>query len=268
MTDKTSIATALYSRQQVARLTGIDDSTLNYWMREGVLLPAEGGTGRGQHRRFAYHQVNLALLLDQLRGFGVSLPAIKRLAERFHDAVAFFDASGLTRQNNDLAFDIMLLRQRVASQGHETFSIFDDYFEKHLTVFPWLRTKQFERGQRHYKYTDAVVSLDEALELKKLGHLVYGREPDLAYDVYDSEVERLLRIDVASYFKARSYWTAIMSIDQPSPDQVDESYYSALSFYRDAEGEWQLAAGDPSSDMRSYVGVYLERLTAEAWAKL
>ena len=77
--DTESIKSSLFTRQQVAQLTGVDDSSLNYWMREGLLRPAEGGSGKGSHRRFDFVQVNIAAIYGQLRRFGVNIAALRSL---------------------------------------------------------------------------------------------------------------------------------------------------------------------------------------------
>jgi DNA-binding transcriptional MerR regulator len=266
MTDPSSIAASLYSRQQVARLTGIDDSTLNYWMREGVLLPAEGGSGRGQHRRFAYHQVNLALLLDQLRGFGVSLPAIKRLAQRFHEAVRFFDGLGITRANSEPITDVLDLRRQLARDGAIIRHVEEENVQRANAAFPWFESKVLRRKYKHLSF-EFEMSLEEAIDYTRNIHAVYGRADDKDR-ITDQVVALACSIDLDAYSDANRYWSNITYIDETAPENTVGSYYSPLIVYRNAEGEWEVTAGDPSSDMRSYVGVYLERLTAEAWAKL
>lgn len=79
--DTESIKSSLFTRQQVAQLTGVDDSSLNYWMREGLLRPAEGGSGKGSHRRFDFVQVNIAAVYGQLRRFGVNIAALRSLGD-------------------------------------------------------------------------------------------------------------------------------------------------------------------------------------------
>jgi DNA-binding transcriptional MerR regulator len=81
------IKSQLYTRKQVAELTGIDDSALNYWMREGLLRPIEGGGGKGNHRRFDYVQVNIAAVFGQLRRFGLNIAALRTLADLLQSAV-------------------------------------------------------------------------------------------------------------------------------------------------------------------------------------
>lgn len=76
----------LYTRAQIAALTSIDASTLNYWSRENLLVPAEGGGGKGSHRRFDYVQVNIAAIFGALRRFGLNIGALRTLADLLQEA--------------------------------------------------------------------------------------------------------------------------------------------------------------------------------------
>jgi DNA-binding transcriptional MerR regulator len=78
---------SLYSRQQLGELAGLDNTTLNYWSREGLLVPSEGGQGRGSHRRFDFIQVNIAAILGQMRRFKLSLQVMRSFAELLQKAV-------------------------------------------------------------------------------------------------------------------------------------------------------------------------------------
>lgn len=78
---------SLYTRQQLGQLAGLDDTTLNYWSREGLLIPAEGGTGRGSHRRFDFVQVNKAAILGAMRRFGLNLTTLKSFADLMEEGV-------------------------------------------------------------------------------------------------------------------------------------------------------------------------------------
>lgn len=267
MIDRDSITCALYSRQQVARLTGIDDSTLNYWMREGVLQAAEGGTGKGQHRRFPYHQINLALLLDQLRGFGVALPALKRLAARFHSAIAHYEQAGITRDNEELLSSIIYIRQQIEKQGFFEESVPEDKVPKYIELFPWFSGKILYRKYKHLAF-NFEATFDEAVEILRRAHLAYDRPIDRSERFSDEIVNLAKSLDLPARAAAYPYWSAITYIEQRSPEEVSEGYYTPLVVYRNEGGEWEVTSGDPSASMLSYVGVYLERLSNEAWAKL
>ncbi len=267
MLDCYSIRSNLYSRQQVARLTGLDDSTLNYWMREGVLRAAEGGTGKGQHRRFPYHQINLALLLDQLRGFGVSLPALKRLATRFHDAMLCYDRLGVSRENYDDVDSILYLRRQMEKNGFIEHSVTEDDLARYIEIFPWFTDRKLYRTHRHLAFKFEV-SFEEAIDLYRRGHLVYDRPVDRTERFSDRIVELARTLDLAALDEARPYWSAITAIETKALEEVDLSYYTAEIVYRDEAGEWRITSGDPSAPMLSYVGVYLEVLVNQAWSKL
>lgn len=77
----TSPADQLYTRQQVAKLVGVSDDVLAYWLKQGLLVPTSGGDGRGDHRRFDFVQVNIAAVFAQLREFGSNIGALRSLAD-------------------------------------------------------------------------------------------------------------------------------------------------------------------------------------------
>lgn len=109
--------TTLFSRQQIAEITGLDDSTLNYWMREGVLRAAEGGIGRGSHRKFTYHEATLAGILNELRHFGVGVKAMARLAERFHEAIDWMAARAIDIHNLWRLVEASQIRREIIDKG-------------------------------------------------------------------------------------------------------------------------------------------------------
>lgn len=264
MPDRDTIASALYTRQQVARLTGLDDSTLNYWMREGVLRPSEGGFGKGQHRRFPYHQINLALMLNELRGFGVSLPEIKKLAIRFHDAIDTFDRLGITREHDEPLSRILYLRKIIEQNGFFEESVREEDLPRYLEVFPWLDGRDFYRTHKYlaFKFKS---TFEESIEIMRKGHLVYNRELEEDEQIPDSIVELAKTIDLSEYDAARRYWAPISYITVTSPSNYDSNSYDYL--YRNENQEWEISAGDPPRSVTSHVGINLDLLTFNAWSK-
>ena len=61
---------------------------MNYWSREGLLVPSEGGNGRGSHRKFDFVQVNIAAILGQIRRFGLNISVMSSFAELLQKAAA------------------------------------------------------------------------------------------------------------------------------------------------------------------------------------
>ncbi|EPR16161.1 hypothetical protein M527_22220 [Sphingobium indicum IP26] len=94
---------ALYTRQQVGNLAGLDDTTLNYWSREGLLVPTEGGSGRGSHRRFDFVQVNIAAILGQLRRFGLNISIMRSFASLLQEAAQLGSAREIHPSNYQTA---------------------------------------------------------------------------------------------------------------------------------------------------------------------
>jgi len=79
-----SVPKLLFTRHDIGLRTGVDDVTLGYWSREGLLKADAGGRGKGQHRQFSRTQLALAAVLVALRTAGVSTSALAGLAKCFH----------------------------------------------------------------------------------------------------------------------------------------------------------------------------------------
>lgn len=77
---------SLYTRQQMSQLTGLEDALLNYWSREGLLIPTQGGAGRGSHRKFDFLQVNIAAIMGQMRRFGLNIGVMRSFAQILQEA--------------------------------------------------------------------------------------------------------------------------------------------------------------------------------------
>jgi DNA-binding transcriptional MerR regulator len=81
----------LYTRQEIAARTGLSDDVLSFWVKRRLLVHAEGGEGKGSHRRYAFAQVNIAALLAVFRDhFGANIRALSSLAARLQEAVNTF----------------------------------------------------------------------------------------------------------------------------------------------------------------------------------
>lgn len=83
----------LYTRQDIRELTGIPEDVLNYFVREGLLEAAEGGGGKGQHRRFRQMEVNLAALLYQIKAnSGANIGVLRDIVRSVRNSVEFANA--------------------------------------------------------------------------------------------------------------------------------------------------------------------------------
>jgi len=107
----------LFSRKQLGQLAGLDPSTLVYWTREGMLRPAEGGGGKGQHRLFARTEVNLAAVLMEMMRAGASAAFMRTLADNFHAAMDWMSERGVTRANAELYGHVLACRQEFSIHG-------------------------------------------------------------------------------------------------------------------------------------------------------
>lgn len=72
---------ATFARGDFANLAGIGDGVAAFWIKRGLLLSKDGGSGRGSHRRFDRMQVSIAALLGELQKFGINIGALTKFAE-------------------------------------------------------------------------------------------------------------------------------------------------------------------------------------------
>ncbi len=77
----------VFSRQQVSERVGVADDVLGYWMKEGLLVPIPAD-GQRRHRRFAYEQLHVAGLLNELRKFGVNIAGLRGFASLLQRGIA------------------------------------------------------------------------------------------------------------------------------------------------------------------------------------
>ena len=70
-----------YLISQVARLTGVDRRTLDFWDQSGFISPSlQEGSGRGSQRRWSFDDLVALKVAGQLRTLGVSLQALRKVA--------------------------------------------------------------------------------------------------------------------------------------------------------------------------------------------
>ena len=79
-----------YTRQQIADKVGIANDLLAYWIKEGLLLAAEGeGLGKGKHRLFSFEAIHIAAVLKELVGNGMQTAGLKQIASLLWRVAAF-----------------------------------------------------------------------------------------------------------------------------------------------------------------------------------
>jgi len=65
-----------FSRQQVAKITGLTARQLNYWRRTSVIGPSN--TTKGGHARYSFTDLIALKTVKQLLGHGVSLQKVRK----------------------------------------------------------------------------------------------------------------------------------------------------------------------------------------------
>src|SRR5436190_14446409 len=90
-----TIPQTYFGRQELGIRANLDDDTLRYWVRAGILRAEHGGGGKGRHHRFTRLELGLAVFLARLRAFGFTSSALAGLSERFHASVDWMRAQRL-----------------------------------------------------------------------------------------------------------------------------------------------------------------------------
>lgn len=94
----------LYSRSELAELARVPEEVVAFWGREAIIIHAEGGDGRGSHKKYDFAQVNIAAILGSIRRqFAPKTEVLKSLAERLQLAVRLISSSNLYYLNAERA---------------------------------------------------------------------------------------------------------------------------------------------------------------------
>lgn len=255
----------LYSRQQIVTLTGVDDSTINYWTREGVLRATSGGGGKGQHRRFPFAEVNMAALLGELKKFGGTISELRKLAARFHDAMDYMASIGVDRINFE-EFDAALrIRDSIEENGYVTHWIDRSRHAQYEAHAPWMLDLEQHALSGRNSYYEVHLTLEQNEIFGSVAHLIFGREtPDFSAG-FPQLYKRALSIDRAEFDRHQQYWSLVTRLPTRNPG---EGYLTSPDFfYKGADGDW-LTVADPAVagvTAVSYIGVDLERLSNRMW---
>lgn len=140
-----------YTRQKITDATGIERERLAYWIKEGLLIAAQGeGRGKGKHRLFGFEAIHIAAVLKELGRYGVQTAGLKQIASLLWRIVALgSDHADITET---IALDASALRKararyparasRASGEDVSTlvYSCFEDWLEDH----PSLSNKAFE----------------------------------------------------------------------------------------------------------------------------
>ncbi|MBB3956298.1 MerR family transcriptional regulator [Novosphingobium sediminicola] len=246
--------TNLFSRQQIAEITGLDDSTLNYWMREGVLRAAEGGTGRGSHRKFTYCEATLAGILNELHHFGIGVKAMAQLASRFHDAVDWMAERAIDIHNLGRIVEASQIRREIIEKGCSTVTYGrSEIIPEHANLLV------------HRDNYGAWVELDwdQAIAYQfrnRKKSQLSQKEKDLVFS-WDS-VEAIRKFN-----RHLDYFEAIAEIELRPPGYLDVQGSTLIG--RNEDGEWEIFSreiGDATPI--SYIGIDIRTLTYRMWSPL
>jgi len=123
----------LYSRSEVAELAQLPEEVIAFWGREAILVHAEGGEGRGSHKKYDFAQVNIAAVLASLRRqFSPKTEVLQSLANRLQAGVRLLNESKLYYMNASYA--AALATKLAAFARGEEVEIYDASLTDHLPL--------------------------------------------------------------------------------------------------------------------------------------
>lgn len=236
-------------------------------MREGVLRPESGGGGKGNHRRFAFSEINLAAIFAELKSFGVSIGEVRKLSARFHNALDYMREHCLTRENYDKFDDFLRDWTAFTQDGYITEHVRLDKTDLYAEHASWILDIPSPPDEIRRGYRVVRVSWEQSLRLESVRHLIYGRNPVHA----DPEHERLLSlaqiIDAEAYAHHRKYWEIATLLNRQEPS---EYFSTSLDYFlKDDRGEWFTVADPQRADLRqtSFIAIDIERLSYRMWGR-
>ncbi len=233
-----------YSRGRIAELTGIDDSTLNYWMREGILRAAEGGAGRGQPRIFRFHSVNIAAFFDRLDKIGVAGSALRDLSDLLHASIDFITAFDLSDGELDEAHDTVVQRESYLNRGYCEWPI------NGPEEFP-----DQPRGRDRY----VRVSWDEFVE-QRAAQGVPRKVLNIGSNLADGEAVR-------EWYRHHHNFERVAML--PDGPHARHSIHDLDFIYRGADGRWTIAgnADAVGEGVDTLIAMDLDQIAWKVWSR-
>jgi DNA-binding transcriptional MerR regulator len=77
----------LFSRGDLVAFEGVDDDALQFWFREGLMIPEPAEPRK--HRRFNEGEAKIAAILGEARRLGLNVHALRALAEGVRGALRY-----------------------------------------------------------------------------------------------------------------------------------------------------------------------------------
>lgn len=83
----------LLSRKQMVEISGVDNDTLGFWMRQPHLLENQV-EGTRKHRRYTVDEAKIATILGEAHSYGMNIAALTSFARLLRDGHHVWIASG------------------------------------------------------------------------------------------------------------------------------------------------------------------------------
>ena len=179
-----------FSRSEIGIRTGLDDDTLSYWIRAGLLIAEHGGGGKGRHRHFSRLELALAVLLSRLRTLGISSTALSPLAERFHAAQRWLRENSLdvveVGEVNKLvqARSAQVASARTTEEASAQWKVFlkqkttDPWFELDQKAIRLAETVPVEEWNLHQQFHETLVTIALKRPMARERYVLLSRQGD------------------------------------------------------------------------------------------
>jgi hypothetical protein len=229
----------LYTRSQVQGKTGQDSQSIDYWSRLDILRPANGGGGKGQHRKYDATQVTLVKILGEFQHLGINAKALKGIARQFLDAVDWFSRRGLA--GGEVAA-VSLIQS------------FHDIEEHGFVAVPDIPMIE-ELG-------DDIPFAGTANDLRLLNaKQIVGYYRGIA-DIGPFTDELVQACKRASYDELLTHMNDYFAI---SPTRGASHYVKTICVFRDGSGMWCVTYNEKPEAVVSYVTIDVARLKRDLW---
>jgi DNA-binding transcriptional MerR regulator len=134
---------------------------LGFWMKEGLLVPMPSDSRK--HRRFAFDQLHIAVVLNAMRSLGANIGVLRKFSSQMQRGREVFSASGL--EYDQVQYAIFLVRALNRFRRGEPVQVYNE---------EWLDAP----GDTHRNFDANRLARDEA-DIEQDWLRSNGREADL-----------------------------------------------------------------------------------------
>lgn len=83
------------TRRDIVRSASVPNDVVTFWLRAGLIIPIQAGSGKGSHLRFTKAQAKVAAFLAQGRNVGLNLDALRAMSAPLRLGFEWIEAQGV-----------------------------------------------------------------------------------------------------------------------------------------------------------------------------